>query len=194
MSGIRTNADSLYPVMPLSRTPPQVIASTAALSSLQETAEAFYSWYLYRSSPKDQSAKEGRRHLECIMQIAEKQTPTPEESKNAIKKLSLLIEKLDGGKKALDDIPGALQNILNHLVENNFQSRIRMQVTRIEMAINSARTSFSKQEEESYKDLLKKIKPEMSKFQALEISRLLEQFKTSSSDSSWKDKSIYQIN
>ena len=167
MSPIRGISDSQMP----GRTP-KASVSMKPTHSFQEKAEAFYSWY--QSIRQHTFPPEGFHYLQCIMQIGQKNTATQEEAELANENLSTLIEAWEGGKKTLDQIPNEIKKILDDLTQNNPKSRIIMQVTQVEIAINLFQVPPSKELKKLMKRLLKRVSLEMSRTQALEISRLLE--------------------
>lgn len=152
---------------------PKASASTQGKQSLQNQAEAFYSWY--QSIRQPTFPTEGFQGLQYIMQIGEKGTATEKEASIANEELKNLMEDLDSGKKTLDKIPYEIERIVDHLIENNPKSRVVMQATQIEIAVNLAQLETPEDLTEMMQTLLQKVNPEMSNIQAAAISHALQE-------------------
>ena len=152
---------------------PKASASTSEQQSFQSEAEAFYSWY--QSIRQPTSPTEGYRGLQYIMQIGEKETATEKEASTASEELKELMEDLDGGRKTLDQIPYEIERIVDHLTENNPKSRIIMQATQIEIAVNLSQLEAPEDFKDIMQALLQKINPEMPNIQAEAISHALQE-------------------
>ena len=167
--------ESIHPIPDdqMSAMPPKGLPLICKNESFQSQAEAFYSWY--QSIRQPAFPMEGFQRLQYIMQIGEKATATEEEGNIASEQLSLLIDDLDGGKKTLDQIPYEIEKIVNHLIENNPKSRIVMQATQIEIALNLSLVEHPEDLSEVMDILLEKVNQEMPIIQAKAISYALEQ-------------------
>ncbi len=152
---------------------PKASASAQEKHSFQGQAEAFYSWYQSIRQPTFPS--EGFRGLQYIMQIGEKGTATTEEASAASEELKALMDDIDCGRKTLDQIPYEIERIVDHLTESNPKSRIVMQATQIEIAVNLSQLESPEDLNEMMESLLQKVNPEMSNIQAEAISHALQE-------------------
>ncbi|MDN3509461.1 MAG: hypothetical protein P0S93_05580, partial [Candidatus Neptunochlamydia sp.] len=152
---------------------PKASASAREKQSFQGQAEAFYSWY--QSIRQPTFPTEGFRGLQYIMQIGEKETATEEEASAANEELKTLMDDIDCGKKTLDQIPYEIERIVDHLTENNPKSRIVMQATQIEIAVNLSQLGTAEDLNEMMESLLQKVNPKMSNIQAEAISHTLQE-------------------
>ncbi|QVL58253.1 MAG: hypothetical protein KFB93_04010 [Simkaniaceae bacterium] len=154
-------------------TTPKATVSSAGQQTFQAQAEAFYSWY--QSIRQPTSPSDGYRGLQYIMQIGEKGTATQEEGNLACEELKALMEDLDGGRKTLDQIPYEIGRIVDHLTETNPKSRIVMQATQVEIAVNLSQLDNPDEFRDMMKSLLQKVNPEMPNIQAEAISHALQE-------------------
>ena len=152
---------------------PKATSSSSEHQSFASEAEAFYSWY--QSIRRPTSPAEGYQGLQYIMQIGQQGTATVEEASTASKELNNLMEDLDGGKKTLDQIPYEVGRIVDRLTEDNPKSRIVMQATKIEIAVNLSELEAPDAFKEMMHTLLEKVSPEMPNIQAEAISHTLQE-------------------
>ncbi len=153
-------------------TTPKASASNAENEAFGEKAEAFYSWY--QSIRQPNSPSEGYHGLQYIMNISEQETATQEEGTLAAEKLNQLMEEIDGGSKTLDKIPHEVEKIVDGLTNHNPKSRVVMQATKIQIAVNLSESDTSEEVHRVINSLLGRVTKEMPPIKAEEISRTLQ--------------------
>lgn len=142
-------------------------------SSFATQAESLYAWY--QSIRRPTFPRKGFIALQIIMQIGHQGTATVEEGKEASRRLSDLAEALDGGEVTLDKIPEEVSRILDVLVQSNPKSRVIMQATQIEIAVNLHQHTAPEEFNKMMEKLLRKVNPTMPHMQAEAISRILQE-------------------
>lgn len=144
---------------------------------LFEEVSSFFAWYEWVRHAN--SSPNGIRYLLTIMLIAQCQTLTSEQEKETLLKLETLREGLDGGTIRFDQIPEALNRILDALIEASPRSRLVHYALNIEIAMREKNKAPSDELMILMEEMIKRVQAYMPTIQAEAISYRLEQFLTS---------------
>ncbi|WP_420422315.1 hypothetical protein [Simkania sp.] len=154
---------------------------------LFEDVSSFFAWYEWVRHAND--SPDGIRDLLTIMLITQCQTLTTEQEKEAMEKLEAVREKLDGGTMRFDQIPEAINRILDFLVEANPRSRLIYYALRIEISMRLKHKSPSDELVILMEEMMKRVQAYMPTIQAEAIAYRLEQFL----ESPLSDKDIAEL-
>ncbi|CCB89594.1 hypothetical protein [Simkania negevensis] len=157
---------------PLFKTPEN--KSKALGEELFENVSSFFAWYEWVRHAND--SPDGIRDLLTIMLITQCQTLTAEQEKGALQKLETVRESLDGGTMRFDQIPQALNRILEFLIEANPRSRLIHYALKIEIAMRLKNKSPSDELVTLMEEMMKRVQAYMPTIQAEAIAYRLQQF------------------
>lgn len=141
---------------------------------LFEESSNFFAWYEWVRKVTDPA--DGIRDLLTMMLIAQAQTLTSVEEKEASEKIRQLREDLDGGGMTFDQIPRALHQILERLTEVNPRSRLIRYAMEIEIAMRKEETTPSDELVVLMEEMINRVRSYMSTIQAEAICHRLEKF------------------
>jgi len=141
---------------------------------LFEECSSFFAWYEWVRKQND--PPEGIRDLLTIMLIAQYQTLTAEQEKDATQKIQDLREALGDGTRRFDQIPHDINKILDRLIEESPRSRLIYYAMQVEIAMRQTNTTPSDELVILMEEMMTRVRKYMPTIQAEAICHRLEIF------------------